>query len=158
MALTYPPIDFRPGSRPAPEPKREPSDHETTLAVLEGRQAPKVCPYCGRPWNADARCVCQEPEPYVSPWARAWRWLAALVTPDPPRVVYSDEVPRPQPIPKPPRLFKRPTHPPCQPEQPPMSTFEREWRDAHWTERGPLDTFDREWRNGASPDDDHPDK
>ena len=110
MPLTGPPIDLRPGSRPAPEPKYEPSDHETTLAVLEGRQAPKVCPYCGRPWSAVVRCVCQEPEPYVSPWVRAWRWLVALVTPAPPRVVYSDELSRPQPMPRPPRPPKRPHH------------------------------------------------
>ena len=104
MPLSGPPIDFRPGSRPAPEPKREPSDHETTLAVLEGRQAPKVCPYCGRPWNADARCVCQEPEPYVSPWARLWRWLAAPWRPPEPRVIYDAEIPRPQPMPRPPEF------------------------------------------------------
>jgi hypothetical protein len=150
MTFSGPPIDLRPGSRPAPEPKYEPSDHETTLAVLEGHQAPKVCPYCGRPWSAAARCVCQEPEPYVSPWVRAWRWLVALVTPAPPRVVYSDELPRPQPPPRPPKPHARRAEPRRE------STFEREWRNVHWTERGPLDTFEREWGNGASPDNDHP--
>lgn len=100
-------VEIRPGSRPPPPTKCEPSDHETTIAVLEGRQAPKVCPYCGRPWNPEARCVCQEPAPVVSPWARVWRWLVELVNPKPPLVIYSDELPRlqgptRQPPPKPP--------------------------------------------------------
>jgi hypothetical protein len=87
MPLTGPPIVVLPGSRPPPKPEPEPSDHETTIAVLEGRQAPKVCPYCGRPWSPEARCVCQKPAHYVSPWARVWRWLVALVTPKPPPIV-----------------------------------------------------------------------
>lgn len=130
MPLTGPPIDLRPGSRPPPEPKYEPSDHDTTLAVLEGRQAPKVCPYCGRPWRSDARCACQEPEPYTPPWTRLWRWLVALVTPPPPRVVYADELPRPQPIPRPPR------------------------RQTHRAELAPRSPFDRERSDGASQGDD----
>ncbi len=118
MPLTGPPIVVLPGSRPPSAPKPEPSDHETTIAVLEGRQAPKVCPYCGRPWNASARCVCQEPAPYVSPWARVWRWLVALVRPpsQPPLVIYSDELPRPQPIPRPTAALRGPTR-----QQPPKA-------------------------------------
>lgn len=133
-------VEIRPGARPPPEPKYEPSDHDTTIAVLEGRQAPKVCPYCGRPWNPEARCVCQEPAPYVSPWARVWRWLVALVSPKPPLVIYSDELPRPQPIPRPTTALRGPTR------QPPV----RE-RLVVWVESGrrvpdmPERVFDETW-------------
>lgn len=143
-------VEIRPGSRPAPEPKYEPSDHETTIAVLEGRQTPKVCPYCGRPWNPGARCVCQEPTPYVSPWARVWRWLVALVSPKPPLVIYSDELPRPQPIPRPAAALRGPTR------QPPPKPTVRErlvvWvESSHRVPNMPEQVFDEAWPTQPAP-------
>lgn len=59
--------------------------------------APTVCPACGRPWRAEAPCVCLEPAPVVSLWARLWRWLTAPWRPPEPRVIYDAEIPRPTP-------------------------------------------------------------
>jgi hypothetical protein len=108
------PVVILPGKRPPPP---VPPDVEEIVRVLNGA-APKVCPACGRPWRAEAPCVCLEPEPVVSLWARLWRWLTApwrppepVVSlwarlwrwltapwrPPEPRVVYDADLSRPTP-------------------------------------------------------------
>jgi len=91
------PVVILPGKRPPPP---APPDVEEIVRVLNGA-APRVCPACGRPWRSEAPCVCLEPEPIVSLWARLWRWLTAPWRPPEPRVVYDAEIPRPTP-PRPP--------------------------------------------------------
>ena len=97
VSLSGPPIVILPGKRPPPP---VPPDVAEIVRVLNGA-APKVCPACGRPWRAEAPCVCLEPEPIVSLWARLWRWLTAPWRPPEPRVIYDAEIPRPQPMPRP---------------------------------------------------------
>ena len=98
MSIPDRPVVTHPGKRPPPP---VPPDVEEIVRVLNGAP-PKVCPACGRPWRPDAPCVCLEPEPVASWWVRLWRALSAPWAAPEPRVIYEDEVPRPQPMPRPP--------------------------------------------------------
>ena len=97
MSIPGRPVVILPGKRPPPP---APPDVAEIVRVLNGAP-PKVCPACGLSWRPDAPCVCLEPEPVVSWWARLWRRLRALWAEPAPRVIYEDEVPRPQPMPRP---------------------------------------------------------
>ena len=99
MSLPARPVVILPGKRPPPP---VPPDVEEIVRVLNG-EPPKVCPACGRSWRPDAPCVCLEPEPVASWWARLWRALSAPWAAPEPRLIYEDEVPRPQPMPRPQR-------------------------------------------------------
>ena len=98
MSIPGRPVVILPGKRPPPP---VPPGVEEIVRVLNGAP-PKVCPACGRSWRPDAPCVCLEPEPVVSWWARLWSRLRALWAAPDSRVIYEDEVPRPQPMPRPP--------------------------------------------------------
>jgi len=94
------PVVILPGKRPPPF---APPDVEDIVRVLNG-EPPKVCPACGRSWRPDAPCVCLEPEPVVSWWARLWRALSAPWAEPEPMVIYDAELPRPTPPPRPPEF------------------------------------------------------
>ena len=97
MSIPGRPVVVLPGKRPPPP---VPPDVEEIVRVLNG-EPPKVCPACGRSWCPDAPCVCLEPEPVVSWWARLWRALSAPWAKPEPMVIYDAEIPRPQPMPRP---------------------------------------------------------
>ena len=97
MSIPGRPVVILPGKRPPPP---VPPDVEEIVRVLNG-EPPKVCPACGRSWRPDAPCVCLEPEPGVSWWARLWRRLQAWWAAPAPMVIYDADLPRPTPPPSP---------------------------------------------------------
>ena len=95
MSIPGRPVVILPGKRPPPE-RLDPPDVAEIVRVIDGELS-KVCLVCGCSWRPDAPCVCLEPAPVVSWWARAWRALSALWAEPEPMVIYDAELPRTPP-------------------------------------------------------------